>query len=88
MSKVLHALLHVVPGAPELPPHRFGAHDVVALRPNKGSSEGPPLCTGVLYRIKDNSVVVAVDEVPDEGMEQPLRLEQLANEVHFTACAA
>jgi hypothetical protein len=42
----------------------------------------------VLYRIKDNSVVVAVDEVPDEGMEQPLRLEQLANEVHFTACAA
>jgi hypothetical protein len=40
LTHVLHA------GAPELPPHKFGAHDVVALRPNKGPSEGPPLCTG------------------------------------------
>ncbi len=36
---------------------------------------------GVVYRCKDNALVVAVDEVPDEGMDQPLRLEKLANEV-------
>ncbi|KAL6763961.1 P-loop containing nucleoside triphosphate hydrolase protein [Haematococcus lacustris] len=68
---------------PDLPPHRFGGHDVVALRPNKGTSEGPPLCTGVIYRVKDSSVVVAVEEAPEEGLDQPLRLEQLANEVTY-----
>lgn len=31
--------------------------------------------------MKDSCVIVAVDDVPDEGLEQPLRLEKLANEV-------
>jgi hypothetical protein len=34
-----------------------------------------------VYRLKDTCVIVAVDEVPEEGLDQPLRLEQLANEV-------
>lgn len=36
---------------------------------------------GVVYRVRDTSVVVAVDDVPEEGLDQPLRLEKLANEV-------
>jgi hypothetical protein len=34
----------------ELPAHKFGPHDVVALRPSKGPGEGQPLCSGVIYR--------------------------------------
>lgn len=34
----------------DLPPHKFGPHDVVALRPSKGAAEGPPLASGVIYR--------------------------------------
>ncbi len=46
-----------------------------------GSVEGPPLVTGVVYRVREGSLVVAVDEAPEEGMDQPLRLDKLANEV-------
>lgn len=35
----------------------------------------------MVYRVKDTSLVIAVDDVPEEGMDQPLRLEKLANEV-------
>ncbi len=72
----------------ELPQHKFGPHDVVALRPSKGDSSGPPLCSGLVYRVRESSIVVAVDDVPDEGMEQPLRLEKLANEVRAIAACA
>lgn len=70
---------------PELPPHKFGPHDLVAVRPNKGpgSVEGPPLVTGVVYRVREGSLVVAVDEAPEDGMDQPLRLDKLANEVTY-----
>lgn len=46
-----------------------------------GSVEGPPLVTGVVYRVREGSLVVAVDEAPEDGMDQPLRLDKLANEV-------
>ena len=36
---------------------------------------------GVIYRVKETSVVVAVDDAPEEGLDQPLRLDKLANEV-------
>jgi hypothetical protein len=145
---------------PSLPPHKFGTHDVVALRPSKGSPDVTPLCSGVwmdvlgwvsqaspphcfsalpssqsnsrvgnpvlrpaglkhtacvrtflvlglsghdkpwrsayskngfcaagvIYRVTDSSMVVAVDEAPDEGLEQPLRLDKLANEVRCVLC--
>ena len=34
-----------------------------------------------LCRVWDTSIVVAVEEMPDEGLDQPLRLDKLANEV-------
>ena len=31
--------------------------------------------------MKDTAVVVAVDDVPEEGLDQPLRMDKLTNEV-------
>lgn len=38
------------------------------------------MIAGVVYRMKDTSLVLAVEDVPEEGMDQPLRIEKLANE--------
>ena len=67
-----------------LPAHKFGPHDIVAVRPSRG---GPPLAQGVVYRLHEASIVVAVDDAPDDGLEQPLRLEKLANTVGVAAVA-
>lgn len=31
--------------------------------------------------MRDTAIIIAVDEPPEEGLDQPLRLEKLANEV-------
>lgn len=64
-----------------LPPHKFSPHDVVDIRPNKADSTGPALVGGLVYRVKEDCITVAVEEAPEEGLDQPLRLEKLANEV-------
>lgn len=64
-----------------LPPHKFSPHDVVDIRPNKADSSRPALVGGLVYRVREDSITVAVEEAPDEGLDQPLRLEKLANEV-------
>ena len=49
--------------------------------PSAAPPSDAPLCEGVVYRVCDTSLIIAVDEVPEEGMDQPLRMEKLANEV-------
>lgn len=66
-----------------LPPHKLTPHDVVNLKLNKGDGNSPSLGQGTVYRIKDNSIVLAVDDPPEEGLDSPLRLEKLANEVTY-----
>lgn len=66
-----------------LPPHKFGTHDVVVLKPNKADVGSPSLGQGVVYRLKDSSITVAFDDIPEEGLNGPLRLEKLANEVTY-----
>ncbi|GAV57283.1 AAA_11 domain-containing protein/AAA_12 domain-containing protein [Cephalotus follicularis] len=66
-----------------LPAHKFGTHDVVVLRPNKADLGSPALGQGVVYRLKDSSIMVAFDDVPEEGLNSPLRLEKVANEVTY-----
>ena len=39
------------------------------------------VASGVVYRLQETAVVIAVDEAPDDGLDQPLRLEKLANDV-------
>ncbi|XP_059668448.1 uncharacterized protein LOC132313615 [Cornus florida] len=66
-----------------LPAHKFGTHDVVVLKANKADLGSPSLGQGVVYRLKDSSITVAFDDVPEEGLNSPLRLEKLANEVTY-----
>ncbi|XP_039066578.1 DNA-binding protein SMUBP-2-like isoform X2 [Hibiscus syriacus] len=66
-----------------LPAHKFGTHDVVVLKPNKAVLGSPSLGQGVVYRLKDSSITVAFDDVPEDGLNSPLRLEKVANEVTY-----
>ncbi|KAK9123484.1 hypothetical protein Sjap_013086 [Stephania japonica] len=66
-----------------LPPHKFGTHDVVILKPNKADVGSLPLGQGVVYRLKDSSIIIAFDDIPEEGLTSPLRLEKVANEVTY-----
>ncbi|KAJ8761742.1 hypothetical protein K2173_004551 [Erythroxylum novogranatense] len=66
-----------------LPAHKFGIHDVVVLKPNKADLGSPALGQGVVYRLKDSSITIAFDDVPEEGLNSPLRLEKVANEVTY-----
>ncbi|XP_078429994.1 DNA-binding protein isoform X2 [Wolffia australiana] len=66
-----------------LPAHKFGTHDVVILKPNKGDAGSASLGQGVVYRIKDTSLTVAFDDIPEDGLNNPLRLEKVANEVTY-----
>eukprot|EP00898_Chlorokybus_atmophyticus_P008172 jgi/Chlat1/8356/Chrsp80S00636 len=66
-----------------LPPHKFTVHDVVALRANKAEASSPPLGQGVVYRLKDSAITIAVEDVPEEGLDAPLKLEKLANDVTY-----
>ncbi|KAG2687031.1 hypothetical protein I3760_09G034700 [Carya illinoinensis] len=66
-----------------LPAHKFGTHDVVVLRPNKADLGSPALGQGVVYRLKDSSITVAFDDIPEDGLSSPLRLEKVANEVTY-----
>lgn len=64
-----------------LPPHKFGSHDIVDLKASKAPTNGPALAHGVVFRVKDKAIVVACEQMPDDELSQPLRLEKLANEV-------
>lgn len=68
---------------PPLPPHKFTPHDVVSLKPSKADASKPPVGQGVVYRVRDDALVVAVDDVPEEGLDAPLRVEKLANDVTY-----
>lgn len=66
-----------------LPAHKFGPHDVVVLKPNKADPGSASLGQGIVYRLKDSSITVAFDELPEDGLDSPLRLEKVANEVTY-----
>ncbi|CAN1842998.1 DNA-binding protein SMUBP-2 [Linum perenne] len=66
-----------------LPAHKFGIHDVVILKPNKADLGSPNLGQGVVYRLKDTSITVAFDDMPEDGLNSSLRLEKVANEVTY-----
>lgn len=73
-----------------LPDHKFSTHDIVALRPSSGGAESPVIVQGVIYRVTDASLVVAVDELPDDDapLDAPLRIDKLANTVRpRSACS-
>ncbi|KAI5396195.1 hypothetical protein KIW84_062410 [Lathyrus oleraceus] len=62
---------------------RFGTHDVVVLKLNKADLGSPALGQGVVYRLKESSITVAFDDIPEDGLNNPLRLKKIANEVTY-----
>ncbi|KAJ7513493.1 hypothetical protein O6H91_23G002000 [Diphasiastrum complanatum] len=66
-----------------LPPHKLTPHDVVVLKSNKADSTSAALGQGVVYRLKDDCITVAVDDIPEDGLNSSLRLEKVANEVTY-----
>ena len=95
----------ITPGDEALPAHKFSPHDVVALRDSKGGGAAASsaagagggggvgvIAQGIVYRVTDNSIVIAVDELPDDSdaLQSHLRLDKLANQVsaHIVICTA
>lgn len=79
----LHAILRPSRGG-ELPSHRFGPGDVVAVRAGRGE---PPLCSGVIVRARGDQVIVALD---DDDVDLPglVRIDQVATDVTFRRLGA
>eukprot|EP00201_Polytomella_parva_P005273 CAMPEP_0175077848 /NCGR_PEP_ID=MMETSP0052_2-20121109/23696_1 /TAXON_ID=51329 ORGANISM="Polytomella parva, Strain SAG 63-3" /NCGR_SAMPLE_ID=MMETSP0052_2 /ASSEMBLY_ACC=CAM_ASM_000194 /LENGTH=271 /DNA_ID=CAMNT_0016347515 /DNA_START=95 /DNA_END=907 /DNA_ORIENTATION=- len=50
-----------------------------------GGSHGSTLASGVIYRVREKSIVVALDDTPEDDslLEGPLRLNKMANETTF-----
>jgi len=79
-------------GEETLPPHKFSPHDIVRIRAAKGAGDSNSadggnaagvLAQGVVHRVRETSITVAVDDYPEDGLDVPLKLEKLANEVTY-----
>ena len=74
---------------PPLPNHKLTPHDIVAVRPASASAAAngaasEAVAQGVVYRVRDSEIVVAVEDVDDAGaLDVPLRLDKLANKVTY-----
>ncbi|KAK9726065.1 hypothetical protein RND81_05G187700 [Saponaria officinalis] len=53
------------------------------LPPHRADAGSPPMGQGVVYRLKDSSLTVAFDDIPEDGLNNSLRLEKVANEVTY-----
>ncbi len=75
----------------DLPSHRFQAGDIAALRPAGGSGKGgagrggpaADAPTGVVFRVTPRRITIALDEVPDEPLDEPLRIDRVANDITY-----
>jgi ATP-dependent RNA/DNA helicase IGHMBP2 len=64
----------------DLPAHRLQPGDIVRLVTREG--EGPPgEPTGVVSRVTARRIAVALDEAPDDPLEEPIRLDRAANDL-------
>ena len=77
-----------------LPAHRFGLADLVEIRLSKAPASDPPLASGVVSRIRDDSLTLAVDDAPGDELSSAaeagasLRADRLSNEVTHRRLAA
>jgi len=64
----------------DLPAHRLQPGDIVRLASRQGGDvPGEP--TGVVSRITSRRIAVALDEPPEDPLEEPIRLDRTANDV-------
>lgn len=71
----------------ELPSSQFQPGDLALVR-SAGASGGGAAGSGgaptaVVVRVRPTKIVVALDEVPEEPLEEPLRLDRVANDVTY-----
>lgn len=70
-----------------LPANRLQAGDIVSLRPSRESpNSGSPrssLPTAVVYRASRERITLALDEDPEDGLPDAVRLDKVANDVTF-----
>ena len=64
-----------------LPPHSCTTRQSI-FKKSQYPGEAGVCC---MRRVRDDCITVAVEEMPEEGLEQPLRLDKLANEVQCRA---
>lgn len=67
----------------DLPAHRFQPGDIVLLKPMKGGPAAESSPTAVVYRLNARRVTVALDDEPEEPLEEPLRLDRVANDITY-----
>ncbi len=94
-----HSLIDLAPTTGMLVHHRIGVGDIVTIRPQRARPNETPkrsssirrpkaspssgALTGVVSRVTESGLTVAIDEWPDHLPEAPLRLDRVANEVTF-----
>ena len=67
-----------------LPEHQMTPHDEAAVRRDQDNGDAI-LTKGVVYRVGDKRITLAIEDVPEEGFEDgsSLRIEKLANQVTY-----
>jgi len=78
-------------GEAVLPCSKISQHDLVRLkannRPTKEASS-KVLLGGIVYKLSEKSITLAVDDYPEEYISMPLKLEKIANHItHKRLCA-
>lgn len=78
-------------GEATLPCSKISQHDLVRLKANSRTAKeasSKVLSEGIVYKLSETSVTIAVDEYPDEYISMPLKLEKIANHItHKRLCA-
>jgi ATP-dependent RNA/DNA helicase IGHMBP2 len=62
----------------ELPAHRFQPGDIARILCRRTGPEEP---TGVVSRVTTRRIAVALDEPPEDALEEPIRLDRAANDL-------
>lgn len=69
----------------ELPAHRIQAGDVVRLRParERRGDAGGDWPSAVVSRVTDRKLTLLLDDAPESTLDEPLRLDKVANDVTY-----
>eukprot|EP00850_Spirogloea_muscicola_P015825 SM000124S25957 [mRNA] locus=s124:391499:396363:+ [translate_table: standard] len=71
-------------GECSLPPHKFWRpRDIVALKRSKAEPTSPVLEQGIVYDLKEDSITVVVDDIPEKDLDHPIHLEKLVNDAAY-----
>eukprot|EP00850_Spirogloea_muscicola_P021969 SM000270S10366 [mRNA] locus=s270:136584:140629:+ [translate_table: standard] len=63
------------------PPHKFWRpRDIVALKRSDAEPTSPVLEQGIVYDLREDSITVVVDDIPEKDLDHPIRLETLVND--------